>query len=83
MCAVTCAVVYLQVSGLVSIVPDLNLDMYSLKRQESSFEELIRAVADVLCKHVQPETVAQCVRTIVHCSEHGPEAIQVWLCCQT
>ena len=58
-------------------MPDLNLDMYSLKRQESSFEELMLAVADVLCKHVQPDTVAHSVRTIVYCSDHGPEAIQV------
>lgn len=61
----------------MSIVPDLNLDMYSLKRQESTFEELIRAVAGVLCKHVEPDTVAHCVCTMVHCAGHGPEAIQV------
>lgn len=66
-----------QASALVSIVADLNLEMYSLKRQESSFESLVRGVADVLGKHVQPDVVANCARTLVHCSQHGPDAIQV------
>ena len=53
------------------------MDVYSLKRQEAGFEALLRAVAEVLLKHVEPDTVAHCARTVVHCSQHGPQAIQV------
>ena len=67
----------LQASALVGIIPDLNMDMYSLKRQEAGFEALLRAVAEVLLKHVDPDTVAHCARTLVHCTQHGPQAIQV------
>ena len=67
----------LQACALVSIIPDLNLDMYSLQRQEAGFQALLRAVADVLLKHVEADTVAHCARTLVHCTQHGPQAIQV------
>ena len=63
----------------MGIIPDLNMDMYSLKRQEAGFEALLRAVAQVLLKHVDPDTVAHCARTLVHCTQHGPQAIQVRL----
>ena len=61
----------------MGIIPDLNLDMYSLQRQEAGFQALLRAVADVLLKHVEADTVAHCARTLVHCTQHGPQAIQV------
>lgn len=61
----------------MGIIPDLNMDMYSLKRQEAGFEALLRAVAEVLLKHVDPDTVAHCARTLVHCTQHGPQATQV------
>lgn len=61
----------------MSIIPDLNLDLYSLKRQESGFEALLRAVSEVLLKHVEGDTVAHCARTLVHCTQHGPHTIQV------
>ena len=67
----------LQACALVGIIPDLNLDMYSLQRQEAGFQALLRAVADVLLKHVDADTVAHCARTLVHCTHHGPQAIQV------
>ncbi len=67
----------LQACALVGIIPDLNLDMYSLQRQEAGFQALLRAVADVLLKHVEADTVAHCARTLVHCTQHGPQAIQV------
>ena len=67
----------LQGAALVSIIPNLNMDMYSLKRQEAGFEALLRAVAEVLLKHVDPDTVAYCAGTLVHCTQHGPQAIQV------
>ncbi len=51
--------------------------MYSLQRQEASFQALLRAVADVLLKHVEADTVAHCARTLVHCTQHGPQTIQV------
>ena len=72
---VTCRV--LQACALVGIIPDLNIDMYSLKKQEARFEALLRAVAEVLLKHVDPDTVAHCARTLVHCTQHGPQATQV------
>ena len=67
----------LQACALVGIIPDLNLDMYSLKRQEAGFESLLRAVSQVLMKHVEPDTVAYCAHTLVHCTHQGPHAIQV------
>ncbi|KAL3143333.1 hypothetical protein ABBQ38_002169 [Trebouxia sp. C0009 RCD-2024] len=66
----------LKACALVGIIPDLNMDMYSLKRQEAGFEALLRAVAEVLLKHVDPDTVAHCARTLVHCTQHGPQATQ-------
>ena len=58
-------------------MPDLNLDIYSLKRQEAAFESLLRAVSEVLMKHVEPDAVAHCAQALVHCTQHGPHAIQV------
>lgn len=66
----------LKASALVGTVPDLNLDVYSLKRQEAAFESLLRAVSEVLLKHVEPDAVAHCAGALVHCTQHGPHAIQ-------
>ena len=71
----------MQASALVGTVPDLNLDVYSLKRQEAAFESLLRAVSEVLLKHVEPDAVAHCARALVHCTQHGPHAIQVNIMC--
>ncbi|KAK9814838.1 hypothetical protein WJX72_012382 [[Myrmecia] bisecta] len=63
-------------AALVSILRDLKLDIFSLKRQEAGFEALLRVVADVQSKHVDREVVDECTKTLVYCAHEAPEALK-------
>ena len=56
---------------------DLKLEIFSLKRDEAGLEEILVLVASLATKHALPETISQCLRSLVHCASSGPDSLQV------
>ena len=67
----------MQVAALVSMVRDLKLDIFSLKRQEEGLEALVQQIADLLIKHSTEDVIGACSQTLQHCAAHGPDAFKV------
>ena len=67
----------MQVVALVSMVRDLKLDIFSLKRQEEGLEALVQQIADLLIKHLAGDVIEACSQTLQHCAAHGPDAFKV------
>ena len=69
----------MQAAALVSMVRDLKLELYPLKQQQEAFIQLLRAVVDVLNKHVDTAAVVEACTTLVHCLREAPEELKVQL----
>ena len=69
----------MQAAALVSMVRDLKLELYPLKQQQEAFIQLLRAVVDVLDKHVDATAVVEACTTLVHCLREAPEELKVQL----
>ena len=69
----------MQAAALVSMVRDLKLELYPLKQQQEAFIQLLRAVVDVLDKHVDAAAVVEACTTLVHCLREAPEELKVQL----
>ena len=67
----------MQAAALVSLVRDLKLELYPLKQQQEAFIQLLRAVVDVLDKHVDTAAVVEACTTLVHCLREAPEELKV------
>lgn len=66
----------IQVSCLVAIVPEMKLELYSLKRQENGLSSLLNVVLDIMFKHEELQVAQECIRTIAICAQEGPESIK-------
>lgn len=65
-----------QAAALVSCVPELQLDIYALKREERAFSMLAKAIKDTFAKHAEESVTLACVRALVHCAAEGPDTIR-------
>ena len=66
-----------QVAALVTLVRDLKLAIFSLKRQDEGLQSLVQQVAELLTKHSEAAVMDACSRTLQHCAAHGPDAFKV------
>lgn len=62
---------------MAAMVPDLSLDIYALRGTEASLEQLLADLAEQAVKHAAADSTRQCLLALRHCSEHGPDAMQV------
>lgn len=69
----------MQAAALVSMVRDVKLELYPLKQQQEAFIQLLRAVVDILDKHVDTAAVVEACTTLVHCLREAPEELKVQL----
>ncbi|KAL1351079.1 hypothetical protein HN51_015054 [Arachis hypogaea] len=56
-----------KVSSLVEIVLYMNLELYSLKRQEQNFKNMLQLMKEVFFKHGDKEPLRACVKAINFC----------------
>ncbi|KAK7378918.1 hypothetical protein VNO80_04367 [Phaseolus coccineus] len=56
-----------KVSSLVEIVLHMNLEYYSLKRQEQNFKNLLQLMKDAFFKHGDKDPLRACVKAIDFC----------------
>ncbi|KAI3873484.1 hypothetical protein MKW98_008136 [Papaver atlanticum] len=56
-----------KVSPLVEIILNMNLELYSLKRQKQNFEKVLRFTKYTFFKHGEKETLRSCVKAMSFC----------------
>lgn len=61
------------VAAVVRLVPQLKLEVFSLRRQEKSLGSLLAAVKDVMFKHADVNVAAACSSALEKCATTGPD----------
>ncbi|KAJ9171896.1 hypothetical protein P3X46_015198 [Hevea brasiliensis] len=57
-----------KVPSLVEIIMHMNLELYSLKRQEQNFKNVLQLMKEAFFKHGEKEALRSCVKAIKFCS---------------
>ncbi|KAH9730141.1 Sister-chromatid cohesion protein 3 [Citrus sinensis] len=65
-----------KVPSLIDIVMHMKLELYSLKRDEKSFETILQLVNDAFFKHGEKEALRSCVKAIKFCSAESQGELQ-------
>ncbi|RZC53339.1 hypothetical protein C5167_012201 [Papaver somniferum] len=65
-----------KVSPLVEIILNMNLELYSLKRQEQNFEKVLRFIKEAFFKHGEKEPLRSCVKAMSFCSTESQGDLQ-------
>ncbi|PRW20268.1 sister-chromatid cohesion 3 [Chlorella sorokiniana] len=65
-----------QAAALVGLVPEMKLEVYSLKRQEKNFAGLAASVKDVFLKHADAQVAKECVAALAAAARSGPDSIK-------
>lgn len=61
---------------LVEIIVYMNLELYSLKRQEQSFKTVLQLIKDAFFKHSEKDVLRSCVKAINFCSSESHGELQ-------
>ena len=69
----------LQAGALASILQHLKLEIFSLKRDEETLEDILAAVASLLQKHGDPKSIRHCCLALSHCADSEGDTLQVCL----
>ncbi|KAG2697238.1 hypothetical protein I3843_07G096600 [Carya illinoinensis] len=62
--------------SLVEIILQMNLELYSLKRQEQNFKNVLQLMKEAFFKHGEKEALRSCVRAISFCSTESQGELQ-------
>ncbi|KAM6558472.1 hypothetical protein CsatA_027711 [Cannabis sativa] len=65
-----------KVPSLVEIVLHMNLELYSLKRQEQNFKTVLQLMIDAFFKHGEKEALRSCVKAINFCATESQGELQ-------
>ncbi|OVA11427.1 STAG [Macleaya cordata] len=65
-----------KVSSLVEIIVHLNLELYSLKRQEQSFKTVLQLIKEAFFKHGEKDPLRSCIKAITFCSTESQGELQ-------
>ncbi|XP_050237428.1 sister-chromatid cohesion protein 3 [Mercurialis annua] len=57
-----------KISSLVEIILHMNLELYSLKRQEQNFKNVLQLMKESFFKHGEKDALRSCVKAILFCS---------------
>eukprot|EP00897_Mesotaenium_endlicherianum_P001304 jgi/Mesen1/1200/ME000128S00174 len=60
-----------KVRQLAEVVLHLDLELFSIKRQESSFAATVELLKEAFFRHGDEETVGSCVRALAFCAREG------------
>uniref|UniRef100_A0A164Z0G5 SCD domain-containing protein n=1 Tax=Daucus carota subsp. sativus TaxID=79200 RepID=A0A164Z0G5_DAUCS len=61
---------------LVEIIVYMNLELYSLKRQEQNFKTVLQLIKDAFFKHGEKDVLRSCVKAIIFCSSESHGELQ-------
>ncbi|XP_051141640.1 sister-chromatid cohesion protein 3 [Andrographis paniculata] len=65
-----------KVAPLVEIIIHMNLEIYSLKRQEQNFKALLKLIREAFFKHGDKDTLRSCVKAIKFCATESQGELQ-------
>ncbi|KAE8693760.1 Sister-chromatid cohesion protein 3 [Hibiscus syriacus] len=65
-----------KISSLVEIIVYMNLELYSLKRQEQNFRNTLLLIKDAFFKHGEKDALRSCVKAITFCSTESRGELQ-------
>lgn len=65
-----------KIAPLVDIIVYMNLELYSLKRQEQSFKMVLQLVKEAFLKHGEKDALRSCVKAINFCSTESRGELQ-------
>ncbi|KAL5561587.1 hypothetical protein UlMin_031334 [Ulmus minor] len=65
-----------KVPPLVEIVLHMNLELYSLKRQEQNFKNILQLMKEAFFKHGEKDAIRSCVKAINFCSTESQGELQ-------
>ncbi|XP_057782454.1 sister-chromatid cohesion protein 3-like isoform X2 [Salvia miltiorrhiza] len=65
-----------KVAPLVEIIPHMNLELYSLKRQEQNFRAVLKLMREAFFKHGEKDNLRACVKAIKFCSSESQGELQ-------
>ncbi|KAB1203030.1 Sister-chromatid cohesion protein 3 [Morella rubra] len=65
-----------KVPSLVEIILHMNLELYSLKRQEQNFKSVLQLIKEAFFKHGEKVALRSCVRAINFCSTESQGELQ-------
>ncbi|PON96681.1 Coatomer beta subunit [Trema orientale] len=65
-----------KVPSLVEIIVHMNLELYSLKRQEQNFKNVLQLMKDAFFKHGEKEALRSCVKAFNFCSMESQGELQ-------
>lgn len=66
-----------QVAPLASLVRNLRLEVYSLKREEKEVEALLDLLSDLAVKLRHPGAIKECLASLHYCASEGPDPLKV------
>ncbi|KAL8054905.1 hypothetical protein ABFX02_04G022900 [Erythranthe guttata] len=65
-----------KVSPLVEIIVHMNLELYSLKRQEQNFKAILKLMREAFFKHGEKDALRSCVKAIKFCATDSQGELQ-------
>ncbi|GLU07467.1 hypothetical protein SLE2022_244240 [Rubroshorea leprosula] len=65
-----------KVPSLVEIIQHMNLELYSLKRQDQNFKAVLQLIKDAFFKHGEKDALRSCVKAIKFCSAESRGELQ-------
>ncbi|KAK1561092.1 hypothetical protein Q3G72_034335 [Acer saccharum] len=65
-----------KVPSLVEIIVYMNLEIYSLKRQEQNFKTVLQLIKDAFFKHGEKDALRSCVKSFKFCSTESQGELQ-------
>ncbi|KAL5701477.1 peptidyl-prolyl cis-trans isomerase precursor [Ranunculus cassubicifolius] len=65
-----------KVKSLVEIIMHLQLELYSLKRQEQNFKTVLLLVKEAFFKHGDRDSVRSCIKAFIFCSSNSQGELQ-------
>ncbi|XVF32673.1 hypothetical protein REPUB_Repub17cG0102900 [Reevesia pubescens] len=65
-----------KIPSLVEIIVYMNLELYSLKRQEQNFRTILQLIKDAFFKHGEKDALRSCVKAIKFCSTESRGELQ-------
>uniref|UniRef100_A0A2C9WMV5 SCD domain-containing protein n=1 Tax=Manihot esculenta TaxID=3983 RepID=A0A2C9WMV5_MANES len=69
-----------KVPSLVEIIIHTNLELYSLKRQEQNFKNVLQLMKEAFFKHGEKEALRSCVKAIKFCTTESQGELKDFAC---
>ncbi|XP_065861246.1 sister-chromatid cohesion protein 3 [Euphorbia lathyris] len=69
-----------KIPSLLEIIVHMNLELYSLKRQEQNFRNVLQLMKEAFFKHGEKEALRSCVKALKFCSSESQGELKDFAC---